>query len=131
MAEEAEEEEDVPVHLVTHLNNILISIVSKVEVYMNNKQIDYSRGLYAHMFFISNNCKGVICEYREFCTSKCMTLKFFLQRFMRHFCLNLSLLFRLDGFMLYGKMENIFLHFWTAWSKFESQFMANQSHTYF
>ena len=33
-----EMEEDSPVPLVTHVNNILHSIFSKVEVYINNQQ---------------------------------------------------------------------------------------------
>ena len=43
---EAEEEEDVPVHLVTHVNNILNSIFSNVEVYITNQQIYSSNALY-------------------------------------------------------------------------------------
>ena len=42
------EEEDAPVPLVTHVNNILHSIFSNVEVYISNHQIYNSNGLYAH-----------------------------------------------------------------------------------
>ena len=35
---------------VTYVNNILNSIFSIVEVYINNQQIYNSNGLYAHMF---------------------------------------------------------------------------------
>ena len=41
-------EEDDPVPLVTHVNNIFHSIFSHVEVYINNQQIYNSNGLYAH-----------------------------------------------------------------------------------
>ena len=57
-------EEDAPVSPVTHLNNILHSIFSKVEVYINNQQIYNSNGLYAHKSYISNNFKGAISEYK-------------------------------------------------------------------
>ena len=39
-----EMEEDPPVLLVTHVNNVLRSIFSNVEVYINNQQIYYSNG---------------------------------------------------------------------------------------
>ena len=64
----AEEEEtaelEAPVHLVTHVNNILHSIFSNVEVYINNQQIYKSNGLYAHKSYISSNFKGAISEYK-------------------------------------------------------------------
>ena len=60
----AEEEEtageDDPVLLVTHVNNILHSIFSNVEVYINNQQIYNSNGLYGHKSYISNNFKGAL-----------------------------------------------------------------------
>ena len=43
-------DEDHPVPLVTHVNNILRSIFSNVEVYINNQQIYNSYELYAHKF---------------------------------------------------------------------------------
>ena len=46
--EEETAEEEAPVPLVTHVNNILQSIFSNVEVYINNQQIYNSSGLYAH-----------------------------------------------------------------------------------
>ena len=61
--EEETVEEDAPVPLVTHVNNILHSIFSKVEVYINNQQIYNSDGLYAHKSYISNNFKGAISDY--------------------------------------------------------------------
>ena len=64
----AEEEEtvegDVPGPLVTHVNNILHSIFSNVEVYINNQQIYNSNGLYAHKSYISNTFKGATSEYK-------------------------------------------------------------------
>ena len=63
----AKEEETVveaPVPLVTHVNNILLSIFSNVEVYINNQHICIFNGLYAHKSYISNNFKGAISEYK-------------------------------------------------------------------
>ena len=57
-------EEDAPVPLNTHENNILHSIFSSVEVYIKNQQICNSNGLYAHKSYISNNFKGAISEYK-------------------------------------------------------------------
>ena len=57
----AEEEE---VARVTYVNNIMHSIFSNVEVYINNQQIYNSNGLYAHKSYISNNFKAAISEYK-------------------------------------------------------------------
>ena len=61
--EEETAEEDAPVPLVTHVNNILHSIFSNVQVYINNQHNYNSNGLYAHKSYNSNNCKGTISEY--------------------------------------------------------------------
>ena len=66
--EETAEEEAVP--LVTHVNNVMHSIFSKVEVYINNQQTYNSNGLYAHKSYISNNFKGRSLNTREFCTAR-------------------------------------------------------------
>ena len=49
---------------VTYVNNIMHSIFSNVEVYINNQQIYNSNGLYAHKSYISNNFKAAISEYK-------------------------------------------------------------------
>ena len=46
------------------VNNIIHSIFSNVEVYINNQQIYNSNGLYAHKSYISNNFKAAISEYK-------------------------------------------------------------------
>ena len=46
--EETVEEEEPPVPLATHVNNIFQSIFSNVEVYISNQKIYNSNGLYAH-----------------------------------------------------------------------------------
>ena len=85
--ETAEEEASVP--LVTHVNNILHSIFSNVEVYINNQQNYNSIGLYAHKSYISNNFKGPSLNTREFCTACGTTLKNFLMKLWKRLCLNL------------------------------------------
>ena len=57
-------EEDAPVPLVTHVNNILHSIFSNVEVYINNQQIYNSNGFYVLKSCNSNNFKLAISEYK-------------------------------------------------------------------
>ena len=111
---EAEEdetvEEDAPVPLGTHLNKILHSIFSNVEVYINNQEIYNSNGLYAHKFYISNNFREAIFEYKgvlhyegydyeEFpneITEALLSEPFFTRRMKMLSCP--------DGFMLYGKL---------------------------
>ena len=63
--EAKENEKDVPVPLVTHVNNILPSVASTFQVYVNNQHIYNAIGLYAHNSYFSNNFKGVIFEYKK------------------------------------------------------------------
>ena len=62
--EEKTAEEEAPVPLVTHVNNILQSTFSKVEVYINIQQNYNSNGLFAHKSYMSNNFKGDISQYK-------------------------------------------------------------------
>ena len=55
------QEEDVA--RVTSVNNIMHSMFSNVEVYINNQQIYNSNGFYAHKSYVSNNFKPAISEY--------------------------------------------------------------------
>ena len=57
--------EDVPIPVVTHSNNVLYSMFSNAEVYINNQQIYSSNGLYPHKSHNSNNLKGAISDYKE------------------------------------------------------------------
>ena len=61
----AEEEQEAPAPLVTHVNNIFHSIFRNVEVYINNQQTFNSNGLYAHKSYISNNFLRVLFGYKE------------------------------------------------------------------
>ena len=90
--------------------NILHSLSSDVEVYINSQQIYNSNGFYAHKFYISNNFKGAISEnkgvlhcegydYEEFpneIMEAPLSEPFSTRRMKMHN--------RLDGFMLYGKL---------------------------
>ena len=106
--EETAEEESVP--LVTHVHNILHSILSNVEVYINNQQIYNSNGLYAHISYISNNFKGAISEYKGVLHYEGYDYEEFPDEIMEaplsepFFTRRMKMLSRPDGFMLYGKL---------------------------
>ena len=53
-----DEEHETPVTLVTHINKIVHSIFSNVDVYVNNQQVYNSNGLYMLKSYISNNFNG-------------------------------------------------------------------------
>ena len=94
---------------VTYVNNIMHSVFSNVEVYINNQQIYNSNGLYAHKSYNSNNFKAAISEYKGVLhcegydyeqdpedISNPLPDPFFTRR--------TKLLSRPDGFKLYRKM---------------------------
>ena len=58
----ADADDDNEVPIITPVNNIMHSIFSNVEVYINNQQIYNSNGLYAQISYISNIFKGAISE---------------------------------------------------------------------
>ena len=105
----AEEEETAEVPLVTHVNNILHSIFSNVEVYIN-QQIYNSNGLYAHKSYISNNFKGAIFEYKGVLHCEGYDYEEFPDEIMEallfepFFTRRMKMLSRPDGFMFYGKL---------------------------
>ena len=57
-------EEDEGVPHITHVKNILHSIFSNAELYINNHQIYNSNGFYAHKSHISNNFKSTLSDYK-------------------------------------------------------------------
>ena len=109
-AEETVEEEEALVPLVTHVNNILHSIFSNVEVYINNQQIYNSNGLYAHKSFISNNFKGAIFEYKGVLHCEGYDYEKFPDEIKEaplsepFSTRRMNMFSRPDGFMLYGKL---------------------------
>ena len=104
------EEQDAPVPLVTHVNNILHSIFSNVEVLINNQQIYNPNGLYAHKSCISNNFNGAISEYKGVLHCEGYDFEEFLDEIMQAplsepvFTRRMKMLSRPDGFLLYGKL---------------------------
>ena len=101
---ENSDEEEEEVARVTYVNNILHSIFSNVEVYVNNQQIYNSNGLYAHKSYSSNNFRAAISEHKEGYEDEQdpedianpLPDPFFTRR--------MKLLSSPDGFMLYGKL---------------------------
>ena len=104
-------EEDEGVPHITHVNNILYSIFSNAELYINNHQIYNSNGLYAHKSHYSNNFKSTLSDYKgvlhcegydyEEDPENLVEGPFFTRR--------MKLYSRPDGFMLYGKLGIDFL----------------------
>ena len=115
--EETAEDEEAPVPLATHVNNILHTIFSNVEVYINNQQNYNSNGLYAHKSFISNNFIGAISEYKGVLHCEGCDYEKFPDEIMEaplselFFTRRMKMLSRPDGFMLYGKLGVDFFSF--------------------
>ena len=105
----AEEEQEAPVPLVTHVKTFN-SIFSNVEVFINNQQIYHSNGLYAHKPYISSNFKGATSEYEGVLHCKGYEYEEFPAEIMKAplseplFTRRMKILSRSDGFMLYGKL---------------------------
>ena len=121
--ETATDDGEEEVAQVTYVNNIMHSIFSNVEVYINNQHIYISNGLYAHKPYISNNFKAAISEYNAVLhcegydyeqdpedISNPLVDPFFTRR--------MKLLSRPDGFMLFGKLGIDFFSI-SALSKYE------------
>ena len=106
----AEADDDNVVPLITHVNNIMHSIFSNVEVYINNQQIYNSNGLYAHKSYISNNFKGAISEYKGVLHCEGYDFEANPEDAMDNpledpfFSRRMKMFSRPDGFMLYGKL---------------------------
>ena len=111
-AEEEETAKEATVLLVTPVNNILHSIFSNVEVYINKQQTYSSNGFYAHKSYISNLFKAAISEYKGFlhCEGG-YDYEEFPDEIMEaplsesFFARKTKMVRRPDGFMLYGKLR--------------------------
>ena len=109
--EEETADEESPVPLVTHVNNSLHPKFPDVEVYINNQRIHNSNGLCAHKYYISNNFKAAISEYKgvlhcegydyEKIPDEIMEAPLFEPFFIRR----MKMPGRPDGFISYGKLE--------------------------
>ena len=113
----AEEEKEAPVPPVTLVNDILSSIFSNVEVYINNQKIYNSYGLYAHKSHNSNNLKGAIFEYKGVLHCEGYGCEVFSDELIEapmsepFFTRRMKMLSRPDGFMLYINWGLTFSHF--------------------
>ena len=102
-----EEKEEVP--RISYVYNIMQSIFSTVEVYINNQQIYNSNGLYAHKSYISNNFNAVISEYKGVLDCESYDYEQDPEDFSNllldpFFTKRMKLLSRPDDFMFYGKL---------------------------
>ena len=93
------------------MNNILHSIFSNAEFYINNHQIYNPNGLYAHKSDISNSFKSTLSDYKG--VLHCEGYDFEEEPENHHegpfFTRTMKLYSRPDGFMLYGKLGINFL----------------------
>ena len=106
-----DEEEQEEVARVTYVNNIMHSMFSNVELYVNNQQIYNVNGLYAHKSYISNKFKAVIPEYKGVLHSEGYDYEQDPEDISKpdpFFTRRMKLLSRPDCFMLYGKFGNDF-----------------------
>ena len=116
MAAREEEQED-PVPLVTHVNNILHSIFPKVEVNINNQQFYNSKDLCAHKCHNFNNFKSAFFEYNGVLHCKEYHNEEIPDEIMEaplsesFFFTRMKMLSRPDGFMLYGNWGSTFSPF--------------------
>ena len=107
--EEETAEKEAPVPLVTHVNILLHSFSSNVEVYINNQQIHNSNRLHAHKSYPSNNFKGAISENKGVLHSEGYDYEEFPDEIVEaplsepFFTKKMKKLSRPDGFKLYGK----------------------------
>ena len=103
--------EDEGVPHITHVNNILHSIFSNAELYINNHQIYNSNGLFAQKSHISNNFKSTLSDYKEVLHCVGYDNKKDPENLLRvpFFTRGMKLYSRPDGFMLYVKLGISFL----------------------
>ena len=105
-----DEEEQEEVARVIYLNNIMHSIFSNDEVYINKQQMYNSNWLYAHKSFFSNNFRAAIFEYKGVLHCESYDYEQGPEDFSNplsdpFFTRRMKLLSRLDGFMMYGKLR--------------------------
>ena len=95
-------EEDEGVPHITHVNNILQSIFSNVDLYISNHQIYNSNGLYAHKSHVSNIFKSTLSDYKRVLRCEGYDYEEDPQTFVEgpFFTRRMKLYIRPDGFML-------------------------------
>ena len=98
---------------ITQVNDILHSIFSNAELYINNHQIYNSNGLYAHKSHISNNFKSTLSDYKGIVHCEGYDYEEDPENLVEgpFFTRRMKMYSRPDGFMLYGKLGIDFFHF--------------------
>ena len=104
-------EEDEGVPQITHVNNILHSIFSNAELYINNHRIYNSNGLYAHKSHISKKFKSTLSDYKGILHCEGYDYEENPENLVEGpvFTRRMKLCSGPDGFMLYGKLGIDFL----------------------
>ena len=104
-----EEDEEVP-H-ITHVDNILHSIFSNAELYINHHQIYNSNVLHAHKSHVSNNFKSTLSDYKGVLHCEGYDYEEDPENLLEglFFTRRVKLYSRPDGFMLYGELGIDFL----------------------
>ena len=104
-----EEDEGVP-HF-THATNILLSIFSNAELYINNHKIYNWNGLYAHKSHISNKFKSTLSEYKGVLPCEGLDYKKRPENLVEgsFFTTRIKMYSRPEDLMLYGKQGIYFL----------------------
>ena len=105
-------EEDKGVPHITHVSNILHSIFSNAELYINNHQIHNSNGLYkSHKSHISHNFKSTLSDYKGVMQCEWYDYEEYPENLVEcpFFTRRMKLYSRPYGFMLYGKLSIDFL----------------------
>ena len=96
---------------ITHVNNILHSIFSNEELYINNHQIYNSNRLFAQKSHISNNFKSTLSDYKGVLHCEGYDYgedpEYLLEG--PFFTRKMKLYIRPDGLLLYGKLGIDFL----------------------
>ena len=96
---------------ITHVNNILHSIFSNAEFYVNNCENYNLIGPDAHKSHISNNFKSTLTDYKGVFHCEGYDYEEDPENLLedRFFTSRMKMYSRLDGFMLYGKLGIDFL----------------------
>ena len=96
---------------ITHVNNILHSIFSNAELYINNHKIYNYNGLYAHKSHISNIFKNTLSDYKGILHCEGYDYEKDPENLVEgpFFTRRMKLYSRPDRFMLYGKLGIDFL----------------------
>ena len=91
---------------ITHVNNILHSIFTNAELYINKHQIYISNELYAHKSHISNNFRNTLSDYKGVLHCEGYDYEEDPENLLQgpFFTRRMKLYSRPDGFMFYGKL---------------------------